>query len=106
MYIVIPRAHRLSKGEEGMHPCTRQNSNHALNILYTKYTAIAREITKYSNILLPRLNFAVVRACMCVACPLFLGSLCALGNTWMVAMLKGGGCGQFSRGGRISTDET
>ena len=57
-----------------MHPCytakfkpCAKNSN----ILYTKYTAIAREVTKYSNSLLPRLNFAVVCACMRVACPLF-----------------------------------
>ena len=74
MHNVVARAHRLHKGEEGMHPCTRQYSNHALKIVtinywYTKYTAIAREVTKYSNILLPRLNFAVYRAYTRVACP-------------------------------------
>ena len=54
-------------------PCAKNS-----NILYTKYTAIAREVTKYSNILLPRLNFAVVRACMRVACPLLPWGVYAL----------------------------
>ena len=48
-------------------PCAKNSNN---NYLYTKYTAIVHEVTKYSNILLPRWNFAVYRAYMRVACPL------------------------------------
>ena len=55
-------------------PCTK-NSNKGC----TTYTAIAREITKYSNVLLRRLNFAVYRVlyARCMP-PSPMGSLYAL----------------------------
>ena len=47
---VVPRAHRLPKGEEGMQPCTRQNSNRALEIVTFCTQSIQRSHAKLLNI--------------------------------------------------------